>query len=72
MPVFVRRTEPMPAGNRLLLERGELPLDEPVPPAVPRDWSAAAIPAAPPRRKGRKPAAAVTASVDQQSLKMVD
>ena len=47
VPLFVRRADPMPDGNRRLIERGALPLDEPLAPMVPESWPGAAAEGAP-------------------------
>ena len=73
VPVFVRRTEAAIEGNRLLLERGALPLDEAVAPEVPDGWGSIPVAATPEptRRKPRRKVAAPK-PVDQPTLDLVD
>jgi predicted Rossmann fold nucleotide-binding protein DprA/Smf involved in DNA uptake len=65
VPVFVRRSDPMPDGNRQLIERGALPLDEPVLPDL------SALPTRTDRRRERQ-VAEEPSPYEQQSLKLVD
>ena len=62
VPVFVRREEPMPDGNRQLIDRGALPLDEPLVP----DLSSLPVPAA------RRQVAEEPSPYEQQSLDLTD
>ncbi|MEW6225717.1 MAG: DNA-processing protein DprA [Chloroflexota bacterium] len=65
VPVLVRRSNPMPDGNRQLIERGALPLDEPLLPDL------SSLPAPTDRRRARQ-VAEEPSPYEQQSLKLVD